>query len=179
MRAAICILGVAGMRIVVKRAIMNFHCEFASPVGVSLDKGAVGPANSSGRDHRTILSARAGPWGNQAVAATASGNRPTSCAHRIIATTDTDSLRPGVPIDRDHLFRAIATRLWRETGLLPAVRGEIFRPNPAIQPKLAPQVVLRPGMRRRSCGSVFLHDSPTARLRAGTPIPRRRCHAQF
>jgi Transposase IS200 like len=41
------------------------------------------------------------------------------CAHRVIATTNSDWLRPGVPIDRDHPFREIATSLW--TGMVGAV----------------------------------------------------------
>jgi hypothetical protein len=38
----------------------------------------------------------------------------SGCAHRMIATSCSDCLRPGVPIDRDHLLQAIATSLWTE-----------------------------------------------------------------
>jgi hypothetical protein len=37
------------------------------------------------------------------------GAMMAACAHRIIATSCYDCLRPAVPIDRDHPFRAIAT----------------------------------------------------------------------
>jgi hypothetical protein len=37
----------------------------------------------------------------------------------MIATSCYDRSRPGVPIDRDHPFRAIATSLWNSVSFIP------------------------------------------------------------